>query len=337
MESQHNERKAVRVVLKVFLCALITLALYIEILPIFTRIVIAPMICKKFTCAGILSKQEGRNWCESSDMFTKDFGFVNNNKSTISMWDGFSEAATLFKLCRTKLREKPIAYDPKMLKLFRAIEAIDVKKMQKLIDSGLDVNAVDKDCVPALIWALPYGRRPLECLLKNGADPNIVFGSSYGRPGYITRDRSLLYVTLKFMYNYDPMEGDRVGVLLKYGADPNLGNNSPLCLAANWGTAYDYFDQILEAGAKVDVYDRSAHDFLITKCVKRGYYGRALALLEHGATYDPETPQGAILKSQILYRLRKESEAARDKDFRKLAEWLKEHDVFQTESSQQTN
>lgn len=66
--------------------------------------------------------------------------------------------------------------DPDVIKLCNAIWQSDIGMVKKLIESGVDVNAVGADGMNPLYWAfhMDTDPRPFEMLLKNGANPNVV-------------------------------------------------------------------------------------------------------------------------------------------------------------------
>jgi len=70
---------------------------------------------------------------------------------------------------------------PQIIKLCHAIEKNDVDEMNRLIAEDADVNAVGKDGMTLLLWAFPdHKPERFECLLKHGADPNVLFKSDFG-------------------------------------------------------------------------------------------------------------------------------------------------------------
>jgi ankyrin repeat protein len=74
--------------------------------------------------------------------------------------------------------------DDQVIALCRAIEADDIPEMKRLIATGVNVNAVGKDGMTPLLWAFPEAKiERFQCLLENGADPNVAIQSDFGTRG----------------------------------------------------------------------------------------------------------------------------------------------------------
>ncbi|WP_442483924.1 ankyrin repeat domain-containing protein [Aeoliella sp. SH292] len=64
--------------------------------------------------------------------------------------------------------------DDKVVQLCRAIEQDDLVEMRRLIELGVEINAVGKKGVTPLLWAFPDFRlERFRLLLEHGADPNV--------------------------------------------------------------------------------------------------------------------------------------------------------------------
>lgn len=78
--------------------------------------------------------------------------------------------------------------DAGVVQLCRAIEAHDVPEMERLVQSGVSVNARGRDNMTPLLWALPCRSiAPFRRLLELGADPNVVTGSGFGAEYQLTK------------------------------------------------------------------------------------------------------------------------------------------------------
>jgi hypothetical protein len=74
--------------------------------------------------------------------------------------------------------------DEQVIALCHAIEADDIPEMKRLIASGAKVITVGKDGMTPLLWAFPEAKiERFQCLLENGADPNIAIQSDFGTKG----------------------------------------------------------------------------------------------------------------------------------------------------------
>jgi hypothetical protein len=207
----------------------------------------------------------------------------------------------------TKWKAENYFSDPKTIELCRAIEKQDVEEMQRIIDSGADVNAKGKDNMRLLLWSYHGGEEVMECLLKNGADPNFILESNYGMPEYIILPgTSFLCMAAVTTTIHDPKFYNYVDLLLKYGADPDLGRPTPLSALITFHSSEigrKALFSLLDAGADVNLAsNKNIYSNLpINKCLVTERTDLIFPLLEHGVIYDVNTPQGAALQRR-LYR-----------------------------------
>lgn len=114
--------------------------------------------------------------------------------------------------------------DPQVIKLCDAIFDSDVEEMKKLINAGADVNAKGACGMNPLYWAFHHTTdpRPFGCLMKHGADPNVIVDMSFRDeiqavlPGY-----SVTNLTMRRLYNR------HFKTVFENGGDPNLVNQNP--------------------------------------------------------------------------------------------------------------
>ncbi len=218
----------------------------------------------------------------------------------------------------------------KTLELCHAIIKQDVKEMQRLIDEGADVNNKGKEEMPLLLWAYPCGEQVFECLLKNGADPNVILESNYKAKGaLIFPGNTLLIVAIRSSAGGDSRFRNYVDLLLKYGANPDLGEPSPLAYAVSFGYGRA-FQSLIKAGADPN-YNAGDDKYLIHAAIWNPQW--LSILLEHGATYDINTLQGAKLQ-RYLYRAKTDpteffanSSYERRKGIQNVIDWLEERGV----------
>ncbi|MBP5620603.1 MAG: hypothetical protein J6X44_01180, partial [Thermoguttaceae bacterium] len=212
----------------------------------------------------------------------------------------------------------------KTLALCHAIIKQDVEEMQRLIDEGADVNARGKEDMPLLLWAYHSGEPTMECLLKNGADPNFLLTSNYAAPkGILLRGSTLLLLAVRG--SSVPKYENYVNLLLKYGANPNLGKPSPLAYAASGLDTEKAFQSLIKAGADPN-YNAGDARYLVNAANWFNAH-RVNALLERGATYDINTLQGAQLQ-RYLYRLKTNPNfGVSTPETEKAIKWLEAHGV----------
>ena len=152
--------------------------------------------------------------------------------------------------------------------------------------------------MPLLLWSFSWGNEILELLLKNGADPNVVFASSYGARESLIKvhGASALYLAVETsLVSGNPKYDRYVETLLQYGADPNLGRYSclePASFFLSKGER-ETFRRLVEAGADVNAGDGAYLENVV------GYGPELQLVLEHGAVYDVNTPQGRRLRERL--------------------------------------
>lgn len=192
--------------------------------------------------------------------------------------------------------------DPQTLALCEAIKKQDVDKMQELIDSGANVNAKGTNGAPLLAWAYNFGNKGLECLLKNGANPNFIIEPNWAKSvDFYWPIGGTLLLDAVDRADIEPDFEERVKILLKYGADPNLGERKPLTMGCM--SSYivpDVFSALLDAGADINVADRRSDRYPIVACILARNTGAALELLKRGAICELNTPQGNALQ-RVVY------------------------------------
>jgi ankyrin repeat protein len=239
--------------------------------------------------------------------------------------------------------------DTKIIALCHAIEEGNIVKIENCISEGADVNVIGKVVtkrgirkdIPLLLWSFPFGEKVLECLLKHGADTNYLYAE--GEKFH----KSFLYIALDGWYA-DPQFRNYVDILLKYGADPDLGDSSPLIPAALHGDyTYHALTCLVEAGADLNKGDIIGGEYPVTAASRHKNYKALLYLLESGATYDVTTIPGGTIQ-RILYQHRAErtsltsdqreyikkhfpgqleSLEENEKNFNKVIKWLEDHGV----------
>ncbi len=65
--------------------------------------------------------------------------------------------------------------DQGVIALCKAIEAHNLTEIDRLVKSGVDVNARGRGNMTPLLWAFPVGQDVFRKLLELGADPNVEF------------------------------------------------------------------------------------------------------------------------------------------------------------------
>ncbi len=318
MEPKEN-RKTSSIVWKTLVCVFVAVGIYIAVLPMFVRAFVVPKILDRLPEMDIHGKLiDYRDELDKRKKQDRESGFKNFSNLSLTL-DGMN--AWLVRWDKN-------AYfnDSKTLNLCRAIEEQDVRKMQRLIDAGADVNVKGKDGMTLLLWSISYGKDVLECLLKNGADPNVIFESDHGQRYIVKPGETMLYSVVSYIFGRGASHNDYLDLMLNYGADPNVGAGGLLFLASSHPSKKEAFFKLLDAGADPNVFKEKGNRFLITNSLS---WDKVLALLEHGATYDTETPQGNELKKLVERKLRNQNfqPGPSKENFYMVVKWLEDHDV----------
>ncbi|MGH8398890.1 MAG: ankyrin repeat domain-containing protein [Gammaproteobacteria bacterium] len=174
--------------------------------------------------------------------------------------------------------------DPQSRALVTAAVDGNTKEIERLVASGVNVNARGKDGVTSLIWAIYHLKKAgYQALLEHGADPNMqvqngtLIGDSVMETAARMQDSSYLKLALQHRgnpnlvnkssyYDYNPLisaiMADRktnVDLLIQAGADINatvdgFSGQTPLDFAVgeqNYEIAY----RLLQAGANYRITD----------------------------------------------------------------------------------
>lgn len=176
--------------------------------------------------------------------------------------------------------------DPQVRALVMAADDGDVKKIDQLVASGVDVNSRGKDGITPLIWAIYHQKKAgYQALLKHGADPNLQVqdgrykGDSAMETAAQLRDSSYLKLALEHGGNpnlvdstssdyYTPLfsaifggRKENVELLIRNGANIDFkidGFNDHTPLAFAMGTnEYEIAYMLLQAGANYKLVDQT--------------------------------------------------------------------------------
>lgn len=186
-----------------------------------------------------------------------------------------------------RMKAKDYFIEPMQLKLAEAIAHGNEQQTKELIKQGADVNAVGRDEIRPLFWAMAKrSAGEFEILLENGADPNITAKRLVERDrplsvmelGAIAEDPAYLRSALKHGGNanfsvgygnrtliYEAIINERVrnvSLLAEAGADlshRDTAGESPLMTAAAVN-AYDIVYVLLEKGADPSLKNRWGFD-----------------------------------------------------------------------------
>jgi len=179
--------------------------------------------------------------------------------------------------------------DPKVVALCKAIEADDLKEMERLIQAGANVNAQGKGKMTPLMWAFPGNKlERFTLLLKHGANPNVITADDFGTRGTIMKGTS---VTHQAASTWHPGFFEAV---FARGGDPNLEQQTQvlgrgdcglhLVIKSPVGNKVEKSRTLLDLGA--DINHIGFAEYTPAECaVAWRQYDAALMLLEAGADY----------------------------------------------------
>lgn len=161
--------------------------------------------------------------------------------------------------------------DPQVITLIEAASRGNVKRVEQLVKSGVDVNAIGDHGTTPLIWVmLSRNHRGVETLLKLGANPNQRF------------DRS--YTPMWFAAGGDDIK--LLELLLEYGGDVDVWaeGKSPLVLAALQDRPAHY-DLLIDYGADINS-TNIVGQTIAGWYVALAYHEELLGLLESGYNFE---------------------------------------------------
>lgn len=193
--------------------------------------------------------------------------------------------------------------DSQVVALCKAIERNDFGEMQRLIDAGVDVNALGKDNATPLLWAFPDDQPVrFEMLLRAGADPNVKLT---GNLGVVEAFKSGDSVTLRSAMNAFPSHFDLV---MRYGGDPNITDKygNPI-LHKTVFLSVDRHRRIralVEHGADINALDSSGCSAAICAVTAFQQYDLAVTLLDLGC--DHKVPRTGFRSRLVHYAVRME-------------------------------
>ncbi|MCA9205658.1 MAG: ankyrin repeat domain-containing protein, partial [Planctomycetales bacterium] len=187
--------------------------------------------------------------------------------------------------------------DPQVIALCKAIEANDLAETDRLVASGVDVNATGEGNMTPLMWAFPDSHLPrFQRLLDHGADPNVVVTTNLNAPGAISVGDSVMHLCARTHFP------GYFEAALRAGGDPNLKDgkgNTVLHAIIKTGVpdASNRIALAIDSGGEIDAYGAGGDTPLLTAISWFGQFDIALLLLERGA--DPTVYQKDQLPNAI--------------------------------------
>jgi hypothetical protein len=179
--------------------------------------------------------------------------------------------------------------DPKVISLCKAIEANDLKEIDRLVAAGADVNARGKGNMTPLLWAYPDNKlERFKRMLEHGADPNVIIESDFKTHGGMMPGDSVTHMACRTTFP------GYFEVVFDHGGDVNLVlsgkghvGDTPLHLAIEFGGSRrkEKIKTLLERGANINAINDSELTLPMLAVLHGGQYDLALFLLEEGADF----------------------------------------------------
>ena len=178
--------------------------------------------------------------------------------------------------------------DPQVIRLCNAIEANDIKEIERLVADGADVKTKGKSNMTPLLWAFPDNKLDrFRLLLEYGADPNVVIESDFNSRGAMRAGDSVTHMACGTSF---PGYFEAV---FDHGGDPNsikngiISNETPLftLISGRASKKVEKTKVLIAKGADIDHIDGTAQTPASFAVGLGAQYEVALVLLQAGANH----------------------------------------------------
>jgi uncharacterized protein len=193
---------------------------------------------------------------------------------------------------RLKWKAEEFFTDKGVIALCKAIEKRDIAEIDRLVKSGVNINAKGRGNMTPLLWAFPMGEEVFKRMLELGADPNVKFSkrvwpfplfdgysvmSTCANPTFVEGGLHNEYFRGGPMDNY-------LKLVLKHGGNPNIedanGETPIFYLGAN--NIPDKIHLLHAAGSDLNHRNACSATPLLRRPTASAY---VLCLLRAGADY----------------------------------------------------
>ncbi len=185
--------------------------------------------------------------------------------------------------------------DRQLRSLALAASSGDIKKIDKLVASGVDVNAVGERGLPAAFWVLfNPNKEGFKRLMEHGANPNILLKTSFAGSEYYT---SLIHKAAGLHVDVEYLK-----MILEIGkGNPNLtlpdSGTRPIQEAVYPGKE-EFFSLLYSAGAEVNYND--GYDTLLDNAFSASNYELGFFLLKQGVGFIKNGKWGDTAASDFM-------------------------------------
>jgi ankyrin repeat protein len=186
--------------------------------------------------------------------------------------------------------------DPKVLALCKAIETKDLKEIDRIVKSGVDVNSKGRGNMTPLLWAFPMGEEVFKKVLEMGGDPNIKLTAKVWTICLSEGDSvmsasaspELIEGPIHDQYFYDAPMTNYLKIVLEHRGNPNIEDmkgETPLFYIkiSLPGHLPERIRLLLDAGA--DINHQNVQGITAVMHAPGHRYDSILALLKNGADY----------------------------------------------------
>jgi hypothetical protein len=195
---------------------------------------------------------------------------------------------------RLRWKAEDFFADANVVALCKAIEAKNIKEIDRLAGAGVNINAKGRGNMTPLLWAFPMGEEVFGKMLDLGADPNVQLTENvmpHGLPG-LDKGKSVMSASVQHIDGYfrDQMArnvrmDNYLEQVLRHGGNPNLEDpdgNTLIFYATHPQRTHEKIRLLLAAGADINHRNRRG----MTPIMVKGLcYDYKLALLKAGADY----------------------------------------------------
>jgi len=218
--------------------------------------------------------------------------------------------------------------DPKVIALCKAIEANDVKEIDRLVAAGADVNAQGKGKMTPLMWAF-FDNKPerFKRLLEHGANPNVPVESDFGTRSAIMAGETVTHMACKASF------AGYFEAVFAHGGDPNLvqqtatlGRDDTPLFSLIAGSAPNKKEKVRLLIAKGANPNQIVNDVTpATFAVGGGQYDLALVILKAGGSHTIYRPRS---NSRLIHSVIREERRSiawspqQRADYNQLLKWL---------------
>lgn len=224
--------------------------------------------------------------------------------------------------------------DPQVVALCKAIEANDLKQIDRLVAAGADVNTQGEGKMTPLLWAYPDDKLVrFKRLLEHGANPNVIIESDFNTRGGMSAGDSVTHMACKTEFT------GYFEAVFDHGGDVNLinsgkGNRSdtPLHITIKFGgvNRKSRIEMLLDRGADINYMNEGELTPPMQAVTWFGQYDIALLLLKSGADYRIYKPDSnsRLIHSVVAAANRQGSKywtSEQRANYQELVKWLEAH------------